>query len=592
MGEPTVGGAGRDHDATRGRSLLRATLRAQRRGLAVGVGVGLAWSSAKVTVPLLVQHAIDDGIEARQGSLLWWSLAIAAAGVVAAVFTGARRWFAFREARWTEAVLRERIFDHLQRLHLAFHDRSQTGQLMSRANTDLQQVQAYVVLIPITVANLFTCLAATVVLFIVDPVLALIALVTLPFLNVLATRFSRAVHPRAMEVQARAAELATVVEETVAGVRVVKGFGAEPLQQAALRERAARILDASLRAARVRATYLPFLDVLPTLSLVAVLWYGGNQVIDGNLTLGNLVLFNTYLALLVWPLRMLGQFVAQYQRALASCDRVADVLATEPLVVDPPHPVSLPSSRGAGAVTFHRVQFAYAPGAPPVLHDFSLRIEPGESVALVGATGSGKSTVARLLARFYDVDHGAVEVDGVDVRRLRLHDLRRSIGIVFEETFLFHDTVAANIAFADPSASADRIERAAVLAGAHDFVSALPQGYDTLLGERGFSLSGGQRQRIAIARAVLADPRILVLDDATSAVDPTKEHEIRAALRTVMEGRTTVVIAHRPATIALAERVVLLHEGRVAASGTHDELLATSAHYREVLAAEAAGADA
>jgi ATP-binding cassette, subfamily B, bacterial len=297
--------------------------------------------------------------------------------------------------------------------------------------------------------------------------------------------------------------------------------------------------------------------------------------------------------MLVWPLRMMGMTVSWGQRAAAALERVQEVLATEPIVADPPHALVLPAHsarRTTGQVRFDRVRFGYDP-TRPVLDDFDLTIEPGSAIALVGATGSGKSTVARLLARFYDVDGGAIELDGVDVRRLRLHDLRRSVGIVFEDTFLFHDTVAANIAFADPDAPAARIERAAALAGATEFIDELPEGYGTLLGERGFSLSGGQRQRIAIARAILADPRVLVLDDATSAVDPTKEHEIRDALAEVMHGRTTIVIAHRPATIALAERVVLLDEGRIVADGTHASLLASSARYREVLAS-AAAADA
>jgi ATP-binding cassette, subfamily B, bacterial len=317
-----------------------------------------------------------------------------------------------------------------------------------------------------------------------------------------------------------------------------------------------------------------------------VLAYGGHQVIDGNLSLGSLIAFNLYVGMLVWPLRMLGMIVAQAQRAVVSAERVNEILATDPLIRDPARPQALPP--GGGEVRFDGVRFGYGEEGRAVLDGLDLRVAPGESVALVGATGSGKSTVARLLSRFYDVDRGSVSIDGVDVRHLRLRQLRRSVGIVFEDTFLFSDTIAANIAFADPDTSHEAIERAARLAGAHDFVSRLPDGYATVIGERGFSLSGGQRQRIAIARAILADPRILVLDDATSAVDPTKEHEIRDALSTVMRGRTTLVIAHRPATIALADRVVLLDEGRVVATGTHDELLATEPRYREVLAAAAA----
>ena len=332
--------------------------------------------------------------------------------------------------------------------------------------------------------------------------------------------------------------------------------------------------------ARTRSTFQPAMELLPNIGFIAVLAYGGHQVIDGTLSLGSLVAFNVYITMLIWPLRMLGMIVAQSQRAAASASRVDEVLGTDPQIADPARPRALPA--GGGEVVFDHVGFGY--GGPPVLDDFALRVAPGESVALVGATGSGKSTLARLLARFYDVESGAIRLDGVDVRDLRLRHLRGSVGIVFEDTFLFSDTIAANIAFADPDIGHEAIERAARLAGAHEFVSRLPDGYATLIGERGFSLSGGQRQRIAIARAILADPRVLILDDATSAVDPTKEHEIREALDEVMRNRTTIVIAHRPATIALADRVVLLEGGRVAAEGTHEELLATSAAYRDVLA--------
>jgi len=314
------------------------------------------------------------------------------------------------------------------------------------------------------------------------------------------------------------------------------------------------------------------------------------RVIDGDLTLGQLVQFNFYVALLVWPLRMIGMTIAFAQRAAAALERVNEVLDTAADVADPVRPLELPAAVAAGTVDFDGVRFGYDPDEP-VLNGFDLRLRAGESVAIVGATGSGKSTVARLLIRFYDVDAGAVRIDGIDVRDLTLHDLRQAVGLVFEDTLLFHDTVSANIAFAHPDADADTIERAARLAGAHDFIMGLPDAYDTLLGERGYSLSGGQRQRVAIARAILADPRVLVLDDATSAVDPSKEHEIRSAMSTVMAGRTTIVIAHRPGTIALADTVVLLDGGRVAARGPHEELLAGSARYREVLAAMVADED-
>ncbi len=569
--------------------LLSSTLRAQRRNLIIGSLIGLLWMIGKISVPILVRYGIDRGIE-HGDKLLLWSLLIALAGVAVGTFTALRRYYAFREARWTETRLRERLFDHIMSLHIGYHDRAQTGQLMSRASSDLNQIQSFVVMIPITLSNLAMIVAAAIILFATDPLLALIALAPLPLVNVAGRRFSQSIHTAVMQVQAEQAELATVVEESVGGVRVVKGFGAEEVQSARLRKEADDIQGVSIRAAKIRAKYLPAIDLLPQLGLIAVLGVGGLRVIDGAMSVGQLVQFNLYVALLVSPLRMIGMTIAWAQRAGAALERVNEVLETAPAVVDPEVLKVLPSGDRRGAVRFRAVRFGYDPTAP-VLAGFELDLAAGDSVALVGATGSGKSTVARLLSRFYDVDEGRIEIDGIDVRDLAVHDLRRAVGIVFEDTLLFHDSVAANIAFAQPDASNEQIEQAARLAGAAEFIGRLPDGYDTMLGERGYSLSGGQRQRIAIARAILSDPRVLILDDATSAVDPSKEHEIRSAMSTVMEGRTTIVIAHRPGTIALADRVVLLDEGRVVAAGPHELLLAEEPRYREVLAAMAAADD-
>ena len=584
---PDIGGPD-ERRPTRWR-LLRSTLKAQRRNLIIGSVIGLLWMLGKIAVPILVRYSIDKGIE--QGDYLWlWVMMIALAGVCVGTFTALRRFFAFREARWTETRLREQMFNHIMSLHVGYHDRAQTGQLMSRSSSDLQQVQSFVVMIPITISNMSMIVAASVILFVSDWKLALVALAPLPFVNVAGRRFSQSIHPAVLQVQAEQAELATVVEESVGGDRVIKGFGAEGVQAERLRKEADDIQGVSIQAARIRAKYLPAIDLLPQLGLIAVLAFGGLQVINGALTVGQLVQFNFYVALLVSPLRMLGMTIAFAQRAGAALERVNEVLDTAPVITDAEHPVELPDLDRVGAVTFRDVRFGYDPAAP-VLDGFDLDLAPGQSVALVGATGSGKSTIARLLVRFYDVDAGSVSIDGVDVRDLSLHDARRAVGIVFEDTLLFHDSVAANIAFAKPDAEDATIERAARLAGAHDFIMGLPEAYDTMLGERGYSLSGGQRQRIAIARAILADPRVLVLDDATSAVDPSKEHEIRSAMSTVMDGRTTIVIAHRPGTIALADTVVLLDGGRVVASGPHQQLLESEARYREVLAAMSAEDD-
>ena len=577
--------------------LLWRTLLEQKRALVLGVAIGITWTAAKVAVPQLTKSAIDQGIE-RNGPLLAWSVFIALAGLATGLLTAGRRYLAFRESRWTETLLRERIFGHIQRLHVAYHDKAQTGQLMSRASSDLQQVQQFVVMIPITLSNVAQLFAVTVILALTDWRLAVVALAPLPFINVASRRFSSRIHPAVLEVQNEQAQLASVVEESVSGVRVVKGLGTESVQFDKLRQEADDIRRVSLKAASIRSRFLPAIDLLPSLGLIAVLGYGGHRVINGDMSIGDLVAFNVYLTMLVWPLRNIGMMVALGQRAAAALVRVHEVLSTQPAVRSPDKPRSLPVrtevamgasvatgvSAATGAVRFEAVHFGYDTDRE-ILRGFDLSIAPGESVALVGATGAGKSTIVRLLLRFYDVTSGRITIDDVDLRRLDLGELRRNVGVVFEDTFLFNDSVRNNIAFAKPDADQSVVEHAARLAGAHDFINQLPDGYATQIGERGYSLSGGQRQRVAIARAIVADPRVLVLDDATSAVDPSKEHEIRDAMRTVMAGRTTIVIAHRPGTIALADRIVLLDEGVVAAVGQHRDLVESSERYREVLAA-------
>jgi len=562
---------------------MGSAIRPHKWWVAGGIGAGIVWTTAKLIIPLLAAAAIDDGIRAGDGGkVLALSLAIVVVGVVQALGTGMRRYAAFRIALRAETDLRQRLFAHLQRLHFAFHDQAQTGQLMARANTDIHQIETVVILIPLTAAACLTTLGVIAIMVTKDPILCVLALGALPFLNLAATRFSRRIAPINSQVQEELADVSTVVEESLSGVRVVKGFGAEHMQVRRLEEEADSVLDRTLAAARLRAGFMPLVDFLPTLSMVAILWYGGHQVLEGNLQIGDILAFNLYILMLIWPLRMVGMLIAQASRASSGGGRIDAVLKTDPAVVDRPDARPLPP--GPGEVRFEGVRFGYGPGRA-VLNGLDLTIRGGEAVAIVGATGSGKSTIARLLPRFYEVEAGRVLLDGVDVRDLAVAELRSSVGIVFEDTFLFSDTVRENIAFADPEATSEQVRRAARLAGADDFVSALPEGYDTLIGEHGFSLSGGQRQRIAIARAVITDPRVLILDDATSSVDPTKEHEIRAALGEVMDGRTTLIIAHRPATIALADRVVLVDDGHVLAEGTHEELLGSSVRYRDVLAA-------
>jgi ATP-binding cassette subfamily B protein len=411
----------------------------QRGGLAIGVVVGLFWAGGKVSVPELTKMGIDRGIEGS-GNLLFWSGLVVAAGAIAGLFTAVRRWYAFRESRWIETRLREQIFSHLLKLHVGYHDKMQTGQLMSRASSDLQQLQAFVVMIPITLSNFAMLIAVVVLLIASQPMLALFALAPLPIVTLMASRFSRQIHPAVLAVQQEQAQLATVVEESVSGVRVIKGFGAEQVQARKLKNEADDIWNVSLVAAKIRSKFLPALDLLPSIGLIAVLGIGGHRVINGQMTVGDLVKFNAYITMLIWPLRNLAMTVALAQRASVALVRVDEVLSTPSLVIDPLSPTSLPipmADRPVGEVIFDDTVFAYE-GASPIINHFSVTIQPGQAIALVGATGSGKSTVVRLLTRFHDVQQGSIRLDGIDVRQLKLSELRTAVGIVFEETFLFH----------------------------------------------------------------------------------------------------------------------------------------------------------
>ena len=545
------------------------------------VVAGLVWQGAAIAAPLLIKRAIDVGIDGGNQTALWWSCAgLIVLGAVEAVSGALRHVFAIRNRARADAEVRDAIFRRALELDAHYHDRVGAGELISRASNDAELVARAFDSVGHTIGYVFTIVGTSVVLFVLDWRLGLAVLLPLPLLSVGFGRYSERYAERTKINQERLAAATSLVEESIAGVRVVKGMGAEAALSARFRQRSDDVVRTALDVADVDAVFLPALEALPLIGMLVVLWYGGHQALSGAITIGTFAAFGFYLALLVNPLRTIGQRVGTLQRAVAAGQRVTDVLRAEPLVVESPDARTFPDDAG---IRFDGVQFSYGDGRP-VLDGFDLDIPAGTSLALVGATGSGKSTAAALLARFYDPDAGRVTIGDVDVRDIRLDDLRARVGIVFEDAFLFGDTVRGNVGLAAPEAADEEIERATQLAGADEFVERLPEGYETMIGERGYSLSGGQRQRIAIARAILADPKVLILDDATSAVDATKEHEIRAALAEVMRGRTTLVIAHRPATIALADRVALVEAGRVAEQGTHAELLARSSRYRSLLA--------
>ena len=568
---------------------MRAIVREQSGGVTGAVVSGLLWQAGAVGAPLVVKYAIDNGIVAGDHhTLLLWLLVLLTVGLLEVGAGGFRHIYAIRNRSQSDARIRDALFAHALRLDAAYHDRVGPGELLSRASSDSQHIARMMDAIGHTIGYVLTVVAVAVVMLVLDPGLALVVLIPLPVVSVAAWVYSRRYDTGTQRLQEAWGEASTLVEETVSGIRVVKGLGAGDALSGRFRDRSDEVLRRALELARLDAVFNPFLEMLPLIGIAAVLWLGGRSVIAGDLSLGSFVAFNAYVVMLVWPLRVLGQRVTTVQKALAASARIAEVLEVEPRLQEPRHPREL-ERPPRGDVELAGVRFGHE-GDHAVLDGLDLHVAPGESLALVGATGSGKSTVAGLLARLYDPEGGRVLLDGVDLRELRLADVRRAVALVFEETFLFSESVAENIRVGRPDAADEDVERAAGLAGAAEFIAGLPEGYDTVLGEHGFSLSGGQRQRIAIARAILADPAVLVLDDATSAVDATKEHEIRSQLATVMRGRTTLVIAHRPATIALADRVAVLHAGRIVEEGTHEELLRHSPRYRDLLALESEAA--
>jgi ABC-type multidrug transport system fused ATPase/permease subunit len=563
-------------------SRLLSFLKPYRQGLAFSIVLAVGSQAAQIALIWVTgRDVIDRALLDHDSHRLWLYVgAIAALGLVSAVLMFGRRLISGKQALDVEMDIRQGLYSHLVRLSFGFYDRNQTGQLMSRATVDLQGVRFFLGYgLIFFFQNILTVASVSVVLFFFEWRLAFVVLGVTPFLIALAYRYSHVAHPTLRDVQQRLADVATVAEENIVGVHVVKAFAQEPAEEEKFAGRNEALFQQTLRANRQRAMYVPLLSFLPLVAQAAVLLVGARMVAHGSLSVGSFVSFNLYLALLVTPLRSLGMWVGQAQRATASGERIFQVLDEPEEVMDRPDPTR--PVPGTGHVRFDHVSFEYLPDRP-VLSDLDLDVEPGTTLAVIGHTGAGKTTLASLIPRFYDVTAGAVRVDGVDVRDWALVDLRAAIGVITQDPFLFSTTVRENIAFGRPELTDEDVERVARLAQAHEFVERLPQGYDTVIGERGITLSGGQRQRIAIARAIAVDPRILILDDATASVDATTEARIRTGLREVMRGRTTLIIAHRLSTIALADEVVVLDGGRIVARGTQDELLETSPVYREI----------
>jgi ATP-binding cassette subfamily B protein len=537
----------------------------------------------QVQIPNLLNHALENSIISHSVPLnhyVWWIIAL---GLVGGVSGYIARLFLFETAYNIEYDLRNIIYEHLTRMSFSFYDRVQSGQLISRANSDIRSVQMYMTFAPLILVQCSMAVVAFGFMLSINVPLAFIAMATMPFVYFTGVKMRKSMFPVSWIIQARLADVATIVDENVNGVRVVKSFAAEEQQLRALAGAAEKVKWGYIKDADLRAQFTPMVQNLPQVGLALVLLFGGYMVIHGHLGIGAILAFNSYLLMLQAPFMMLGMLIMMGQRAAASADRIYEILDEQPTVTDAPDAIDLRQSRGD--IRFTHVDFSYNQDDERlVLADLNLHIAPGETVAVVGRTGVGKSTVARLLTRFYDVTAGSIRIDDHDIRDLTLASLRANVGIVLDEPFLFSVSVRDNIAYGDPGASITDVEAAARAAGAHEFISHLEHGYDTVVGERGYTLSGGQRQRIAIARTLLVNPPILILDDATSAIDVQVEQEIHASLRVLMEGRTTLIIAHRLSTISLADRVVLLDSQKIVADGTHAELLASTPLYAEVLA--------
>ncbi|HEX6527519.1 MAG TPA: ABC transporter ATP-binding protein [Streptosporangiaceae bacterium] len=548
-----------------------------RRNVSIALGGALLATVATAAIPLVQRQIIDEVIVTHHRSI--WPLAtlliIAAAVNFAGIYL--RRYNGGRLALDVQHDLRNDLFGALSRLDGARQDEIRTGQLVGRSISDLNMVQGVLSMVPVSLGSLALFAVSLGIMLVLSPVLTLIALAVAPSLWFIALGSRKKLFPASWHAQQESAEVAGIVDENIGGVRVVKGFGQEEAEERRLEAASSRLFGSRLRMIRLTARYNPALTAIPSLGMVGVLALGGWLAVRGSITLGTFLAFSAYLAQLTGPVRMLTAMVTIGQEARASVIRVFDVIDSRPVITDAPDAVEL--SPEAAGITFEDVRFGYVPGQP-VLRGLSFRVEPGETVAVIGASGSGKSTIAQLLPRFYDPSSGKIKIGDQNVGGVTRESLRATIGLVLEESFLFSDTVRANIAYGRPDAPFEDVVAAALAAQAHEFIERLPDGYDTVVGEQGLTLSGGQRQRVALARALITDPGILVLDDATSAIDPRLEAEIHAALRVVMSGRTTLIIAHRKSTLNLADRIIVLDEGRVADTGTHDELTARCPLYR------------
>ncbi len=549
----------------------KAEIIENKRNFIIAMSSAVLWCFLVVVQPYLIKIIIDDGIvTGNQRNLIVLISFMVLAGYSRAISIGTRRYFGMHVSYNVEAGIRNKIFTHMQKLAFNYHDKVPTGELMARASSDASQVRLAFAIAPLATANIFLLLILSITLLTLSLPLGAIVILSIPAVLLLASNFSSKAMGVSLKVKESEARMTTEVEEQLGGIRVVKAFGNEEYASSKVESAVSNIYDTSLDYLKLRTRFVPMFELIPMIITLAVLLLGGYLSINGFISLGEFIAFTQYVFLLLWPLRITAWFLSEIPSSVAAGTRILELLDEVPLITDSESTKSLPTD-GNGSITFNQVNFKY--GKEKIFDNLSFNVDGKKTVAIVGATGSGKSTLAYLLPRLYEIESGSIEIDGVNINDLKLNELRSNVSLAFEESFLFSNTARENISLGLGNATQEEVERAALTAKAHEFISLLPESYETKVGERGYGLSGGQRQRIALARAILRKPRVLILDDALSAVDASTEEEIRNELKTVMKNMTTLIITNRAPTIELCDEVVFIEDGSVKAQGTHAELI-------------------
>ena len=561
-------------------NFYKAEIIENKRNFIIAMSSAVLWCFLVVIQPYLIKIIIDEGIiTGNQRNLIVLISFMVLAGYSRAISIGTRRYFGMHVSYNVEAGIRNKIFTHMQKLAFNYHDKVPTGELMARASSDASQVRLAFAIAPLATANIFLLLILSITLLTLSLPLGAIVILSIPAVLWLASNFSSKALDVSLKVKEAEARMTTEVEEQLGGIRVVKAFGNEEYASSKVESAVSNIYDTSLDYLKLRTRFVPMFELIPMIITLAVLILGGYLSINELISLGEFIAFTQYVFLLLWPLRITAWFLSEIPSSVAAGTRILELLDEVPLITDNESTESLPTD-GDGSISFNQVNFKY--GKEKIFDDLSFNIDGKKTVAIVGATGSGKSTLAYLLPRLYEVESGTIEIDGVNINDLKLNELRSNVSLAFEESFLFSNSARENIALGLGDATQEEVEEAALTAKAHEFISLLPESYETKVGERGYGLSGGQRQRIALARAILRKPRILILDDALSAVDASTEEEIRSELKSVMNNMTTLIITNRAPTIELCDEVVFIENGTVKAQGTHTELIDNIESYKSL----------